>query len=135
MENPINKWHEVVTTQNQDLLKSILAENVTFYSPVVFTAQKGKSLTLLYLMAAAQVFNNKSFSYTKEIINENHATLEFELNINGIEINGIDLITWNEEGMIIEFKVFIRPLQGVNVIHKMMPVSYTHLTLPTNREV
>ena len=120
MENPINKWHEVVTTQNQDLLKSILAENVTFYSPVVFTAQKGKSLTLLYLMAAAQVFNNKSFSYTKEIINENHATLEFELNINGIEINGIDLITWNEEGMIIEFKVFIRPLQGVNVIHKMM---------------
>ena len=120
MENPINKWHEVVTTQNQDLLKSILAENVTFYSPVVFTAQKGKSLTLLYLMAAAQIFNNKSFSYTKEIINENHATLEFELNINGIEINGIDLITWNEEGMIIEFKVFIRPLQGVNVIHKMM---------------
>ena len=120
MENPINKWHEVVTTQNQDLLKSILAENVTFYSPVVFTAQKGKSLTLLYLMAAAQVFNNKSFSYTKEIINKNHATLEFELNINGIEINGIDLITWNEEGMIIEFKVFIRPLQGVNVIHKMM---------------
>ena len=120
MENPINKWHEVVTTQNQDLLKSILAENVTFYSPVVFTAQKGKSLTLLYLMAAAQVFNNKSFSYTKEIINENHATLEFELNINGIEINGIDLITWNEEGMIVEFKVFIRPLQGVNVIHKMM---------------
>ena len=120
MKNPINKWHEVVTTQNQDLLKSILAENVTFYSPVVFTAQKGKSLTLLYLMAAAQIFNNKSFSYTKEIINENHATLEFELNINGIEINGIDLITWNEEGMIIEFKVFIRPLQGVNVIHKMM---------------
>jgi len=120
MKNPINKWHEVVKTQNQDLLKSILAENVTFYSPVVFTAQKGKSLTILYLMAAAQVFNNKSFSYTKEIINENHATLEFELNINGIEINGIDLITWNKEGMIIEFKVFIRPLQGVNVIHKMM---------------
>ncbi|MDA9591580.1 hypothetical protein N9R78_00780 [Pelagibacteraceae bacterium] len=120
MENPINKWHEVVANQDHDLLKSILAENVIFYSPVVFTAQKGKDLTFLYLMAAAQVFNNKSFSYIKEIINENHATLEFELNINGIEINGIDLITWNEEGMIIEFKVFIRPLQGVNVIHKMM---------------
>ena len=120
MENPINKWHEVVANQDHDLLKSILAENVIFYSPVVFTAQKGKDLTFLYLMAAAQVFNNKSFSYIKEIINENHATLEFELNINGIEINGIDLITWNEEGMIVEFKVFIRPLQGVNVIHKMM---------------
>tara|TARA_B110000967_G_C18434672_1_gene340207 strand:+ start:90 stop:482 length:393 start_codon:yes stop_codon:yes gene_type:complete len=120
MENPINKWHEVVDKQDHKLLKSILAENVTFYSPVVFTPQKGRDLTLLYLMAAAQVFNNKSFSYTKEIINENHAALEFKLSIDGIEINGIDLITWNEEGMIIEFKVFIRPLQGVSVIHKMM---------------
>ena len=120
MENPINKWHEVVDKQDHKLLKSILAKNVTFYSPVVFTPQKGRDLTLLYLMAAAQVFNNKSFSYTKEIINENNAALEFRLSIDGIEINGIDLITWNEEGMIIEFKVFIRPLQGVSVIHKMM---------------
>ena len=120
MQNPINKWHDVVRYQDHNLLKSILADNIIFYSPVVFTPQKGKDLTFLYLMAAAQVFNNKSFTYTKEIINENHATLEFELIINGIEINGIDLITWNEAGLIVEFKVFIRPLQGVNVIHKMM---------------
>ena len=120
MQNPINKWHDVVRNQDHSLLKSILADNIIFYSPVVFTPQKGKDLTFLYLMAAAQVFNNKSFTYTKEIINENHATLEFELIINGIEINGIDLITWNEAGLIVEFKVFIRPLQGVNVIHKMM---------------
>ena len=120
MQNPINKLHDVVRNQDHNLLKSILADNIIFYSPVVFTPQKGKDLTFLYLMAAAQVFNNKSFTYTKEIINENHATLEFELIINGIEINGIDLITWNEAGLIVEFKVFIRPLQGVNVIHKMM---------------
>ena len=120
MQNPISKWHDVVGNQDHNLLKSILADNIIFYSPVVFTPQKGKDLTFLYLMAAAQVFNNKSFTYTKEIINENHATLEFELIINGIEINGIDLITWNEAGLIVEFKVFIRPLQGVNVIHKMM---------------
>ena len=120
MNDPIEKWHKVLVSQDHSLLKSILAEEVVFYSPVVFTPQKGKSLTLLYLMAASQVFNNKSFTYIKEIINENHATLEFEVNIKGIEINGIDLITWNEEGMIIEFKVFIRPLQGVNIIHKMM---------------
>ena len=120
MQNPISKWHDVVRNQDNNLLKSILADNIIFYSPVVFTPQKGRDLTFLYLMAAAQVFNNKSFTYTKEIINENHATLEFELIINGIEINGIDLITWNEAGLIVEFKVFIRPLQGVNVIHKMM---------------
>ena len=120
MNSPIKKWHEVVATQDHELLKSILSENVIFYSPVVFTPQKGRDITYLYLMAAAQVFNNKSFNYTKEIINKNEATLEFELIIDGIEINGIDLITWNEDGLIIEFKVFIRPLQGVNVIHSMM---------------
>ena len=75
MQNPINKWHDVVRNQDHNLLKSILADNIIFYSPVVFTPQKGKDLTFLYLMAAAQVFNNKSFTYTKEIINENHATL------------------------------------------------------------
>ena len=120
MTNPLSAWHEVVANQNHKLLKSILSENVIFYSPVVFTPQKGRDITYLYLMAAAQVFNNKSFTYTKEILNNNHATLEFELVIEGIEINGIDLITWNEQGLIIEFKVFIRPIQGVNVIHKMM---------------
>ena len=120
MTNPVAVWHEVVANQDHKLLKSILSEKVVFYSPVVFTPQKGRDITYLYLMAAAQVFNNKSFTYTKEILNNNHATLEFELVIDGIEINGIDLITWNEQGLIIEFKVFIRPLQGVNVIHKMM---------------
>ena len=89
MNSPIKKWHEVVATQDHELLKSILSENVIFYSPVVFTPQKGRDITYLYLMAAAQVFNNKSFNYTKEIINKNHATLEFELIIDGIEINGI----------------------------------------------
>ena len=120
MTNPLSAWHEVVANQNHKLLKSILSEKVVFYSPVVFTPQKGRDITYLYLMAAAQVFNNKSFTYTKEILNNNYAALEFELIIDGIEINGIDLITWDEQGLIIEFKVFIRPLQGVNVIHKMM---------------
>ena len=80
MNSPIKKWHEVVATQDHELLKSILSENVIFYSPVVFTPQKGRDITYLYLMAAAQVFNNKSFNYTKEIVNKklskkpNHGT-------------------------------------------------------------
>ena len=78
MNSPIKKWHEVVATQDHELLKSILSENVVFYSPVVFTPQKGRDITYLYLMAAAQVFNNKSFNYNKEIVNKNHETLEFE---------------------------------------------------------
>tara|TARA_B100001245_G_C22821483_1_gene395310 strand:- start:357 stop:743 length:387 start_codon:yes stop_codon:yes gene_type:complete len=120
MENPISKWHQVVKLRDYNLLKEILSENVIFYSPVIYTPQKGKSITLNYLVAASEVFNSSNFKYTKEIINNKFASLEFKLTIDDTEINGIDLISWNEEGLITEFKVFIRPLQGVNLIHKLM---------------
>jgi hypothetical protein len=120
MENPISKWHEVVKLRDYNLLKEILDENVIFYSPVVYTPQKGKSITLNYLSAANEVFNSSNFRYRKEIINDKSASLEFALTIDDTDINGIDLISWNDSGLITEFKVFIRPLQGVNLIHKLM---------------
>ena len=120
MENPISKWHEVVKLRDYNLLKEILDENVIFYSPVVYTPQKGKSITLNYLSAANEVFNSSNFRYRKEIINDKSASLEFTLTIDDTDINGIDLISWNNSGLITEFKVFIRPLQGVNLIHKLM---------------
>ena len=117
---PITKWHEVVSTKNYQLLEEILDDNVIFYSPVVFTPQKGKEITKIYLSAAAEVFEGNSFSYTKELVEGNNASLEFQLVIDGTEINGVDLITWNESQKITEFKVFVRPLQGVNALHKKM---------------
>ena len=71
-------------------------------------------------MAASEVFNASNFKYHKEVIHKRHACLEFTLTIEDTDINGIDLISWNDSGLITEFKVFIRPLQGVNIIHKMM---------------
>jgi len=118
--NPIKKWHQVVKDSNFQLLEDILDDSVVFYSPVVFTPQKGKKITLMYLSAVATLFNVESFSYTHEIIEGNMASLEFELELDGIHINGLDLITWNNEQKIIEFKVFIRPLQGLNILHEMM---------------
>ena len=116
----ITKWHEVVNTKNYELLDEILDKNVVFYSPVVFTPQKGKEITKIYLSAAAEVFQGNSFSYVRELIKENEASLEFELELDGIKVNGVDLITWNDDKRIIEFKVFIRPLQAVNALHKEM---------------
>ncbi len=118
--NPIAKWRQVVKEKNFQLLEEILDDSVTFYSPVTFTPQKGKEITLMYLSAAAEVFEGNSFSYIHEIIDGNMASLEFELELEGIHINGLDLITWNEDQKIIEFKVFIRPLQGLNALHKNM---------------
>jgi len=120
MENPISKWHEVVKLRDYNLLKEILHDDVIFYSPVVYTPQRGKNLTLQYLASASEVFNSSNFKYEKEIIENNFASLEFSLNIDGTDINGVDLISWDKNGLITEFKVFIRPLQGVNIIHKLM---------------
>tara|TARA_B000000475_G_C15686172_1_gene320314 strand:+ start:113 stop:508 length:396 start_codon:yes stop_codon:yes gene_type:complete len=120
MENPIVKWHEVVKNRDYNLLESILADDIIFYSPVVYTPQKGKQLALQYLMAASEVFNSSSFKYDKEVIGSSNASLEFSLTLDNTDINGIDLISWDESGKILEFKVFIRPLQGVNMIHKLM---------------
>ena len=117
---PISEWHQVVRNKDYELLSEILDDEVVFYSPVVFTPQKGKEIALMYLSAAAEVFEGNSFSYTKELVEGNNASLEFQLVIDGTEINGVDLITWNENEKITEFKVFVRPLQGVNALHKKM---------------
>ena len=120
MSNPISKWHDVVNLRDYNTLTEILDDQVVFYSPVVYTPQRGKDITLKYLMAASEVFNASNFKYHKEVIDKQHASLEFTLTIDDTDINGIDLISWNVAGLITEFKVFIRPLQGVNIIHKMM---------------
>jgi hypothetical protein len=127
----IKKWHELVETGNKDIYDEILADDVVFYSPVVHTPQRGKEITKIYLSAAGNVFGDgkkdskpkesfSNFKYTKEIIGESSACLEFENTIDGIHLNGIDLITWNEENLITEFRVLVRPLQAVNMLHKMM---------------
>ena len=127
----IKKWHELVVTGNEDIYDEILADDVVFYSPVVHTPQKGKEITKIYLSAAGNVFgDNKkdsapkesfsNFKYTKEIVGKNNACLEFENTVNGIHINGVDLISWNENNLITEFRVLVRPLQAVNMLHKMM---------------
>jgi hypothetical protein len=129
----VEKWYEVIKSDNPDKYDEILAEDCIFYSPVVYTPQRGRELTKMYLMAAGGVFGGEDspkeildetspskFKYIKEIIGENSAVLEFESEIDGIYVNGIDLISWNEENKIIEFKVIVRPLQAVNKLHQQM---------------
>lgn len=118
--NPISKWHNIVRTRDANALGDLLADDVVFYSPVVHTPQIGKAITTMYLTAAVKVFGNESFRYVREIAGDTDAVLEFETEIDGILINGVDMITWNDDGKIIEFKVMIRPLKAINLIHQKM---------------
>lgn len=116
----IEQWHQVLANKDMALLGQLLADDVVFYSPVVHTPQQGKQATYMYLYAAANALYNDTFRYVKEIVDEDHAVLEFEVEHEGILVNGIDMISWNEHGQIKEFKVMIRPLKAINLIHQQM---------------
>ena len=116
----IQQWHNIVRTRSVSGLDELLADEVVFYSPVVHTPQVGKAITFKYLAAAILVFGNGNFRYVREVVGESDAVLEFETEIDGISINGVDMIKWNSEGKIVEFKVMVRPLKAINIIHHKM---------------
>lgn len=118
--NTIASWHQIVKTRNVAGLNALLAENVVFHSPVVHTPQVGKAITRLYLTAALSVLFNESFRYVREIVAERNAVLEFVVEIDGISVNGVDMISWDDEGKIVDFKVMLRPLKAINLIHQKM---------------
>jgi hypothetical protein len=120
MSGPIEKWHELVEKRDPRGLDALLADEAVFYSPVVHTPQVGKAITTKYLVAAFQVFFNESFRYVRELKGDRDAVLEFEVTLDGITVNGVDMIKWNDAGKITEFKVMLRPLKAVNLIHQKM---------------
>ena len=116
----IERWHEMVESRNAEGLDALLAEDAVFYSPVVHTPQAGREVTKKYLLAAFAALFNDSFRYVREIVGERDAMLEFEMEIDGIYVNGIDIIGWNENDQIAEFKVLVRPLKGIDAVRQQM---------------
>jgi ketosteroid isomerase-like protein len=120
MPAPIERWHQLVQSRDMAALKALLAEDVVFISPVVHTPQVGRPVTLAYLHAAMQVLNNPSFRYLNHWYGPDSAVLEFECEVEGISVNGIDMIRWNAAGQIDRFKVMVRPLKAIHKLHEMM---------------
>ncbi len=120
MIETLSLWHRLIESREISGLDLLLADDVIFHSPVVHTSQVGRARTLFYLQAAFHVFLNDSFRYVREIVGERDAVLEFLFELDGTTINGVDMIKWNGEGRIIEFKVMLRPLKAVNLIHQKM---------------
>jgi len=123
----LQKWHRIAESGDPSGLADLLADDAVFHSPVVHSPQEGKALVTMYLSAAASVLGNDSFKYLREIVDGQNAVLEFICEVDGITINGVDIIRWNDEDRIVDFKVMVRPLQGVNMIHqKMMAMLEAH---------
>ena len=137
----IENWHKHLRGDFPGGLDALLAEDVVFYSPVVFTPQKGRDITKLYLNAAYNTFDgdkspaaggddSKGFRYAKQVFSGNTAVLEFETELDGKYVNGVDIISCDDEGKIVEFKVMVRPLQAVNMLHAQMAAMLKRMKAP-----
>ncbi len=118
--NGLSTWHEFLNKRDFSLLDDFLADDVTLYSPVVFTPIEGKYFVKMYLMAAEQIIANKQFKYVNEVSNENYAVLEFNTEIDGITVEGVDMISFNRDGKLKTLKVMVRPLKAMNIMHQKM---------------
>ena len=144
IEDVVDRWHRFLTGELPGGLDGLLDEDVVFYSPIVYTPQRGKAVTTMYLQAAAQALPGDApagagagadagapagdapmgpstgFRYTKKVLAGDTAVLEFETSIEGKYVNGVDIIRCNDAGRIVEFRVMIRPLQAVDLVHRQM---------------
>jgi ketosteroid isomerase-like protein len=118
--HPVARWHHILKNRDRAGLCALLADDAVFLSPVVHTPQTGKPIVMAYLAAAFEVFGNDSFRYLREIVSGRDAVLEFETTVDGVIVNGVDMLQWNEAGQVTEFKVMVRPLKGMQVIHARM---------------
>jgi hypothetical protein len=116
----LEAWHDYVNSHDEHKLWSMLHPDAVFESPVVHTPQRGREVTFKYLKAAFVVLGGPGFRYVGSWQNANGVVLEFENEIQGIRLNGVDMITWNAVGQITHFKVMVRPLKAINMLHQMM---------------
>lgn len=117
----LERWHEVLESGSEpEALAAIIAADAVFHSPVVHTSQAGRAKVVAYLAAAGQVLGGDGFRYVRELVDGNQALLEFETTLDGVHVNGIDLIVFDEQGMIKDFKVMVRPLKAINKVWEKM---------------
>ncbi len=113
-------WHKVVESRDPLGLADVLADDVVFRSPIVHAAQEGRARTTMYLTGALHVIGNDTFTYVREVVDAPHAVLEFTTTIDGIDVNGVDMITFDADGKIIDFKVMLRPMKGIQIAGQKM---------------
>jgi hypothetical protein len=116
---PLRRWHAVVTSQNPALLDDLLADEAVFRSPAVFAPQEGKALTASYLSAALKVLG-PSLRYVSQWHDRASAVLEFEADLGGVYVQGVDILRWNAEGKLVSFTVMVRPLRGLQKLVELM---------------
>ena len=113
-------WHQCVRDSDMSALDDILHDDVVFYSPVIFSPQEGRFLTKMYLKGATKVLASDDFTYVREMVDAENIVLEFEAKVDGLIINGVDMMKLDETGKITEFKVMVRPFKAIHLLKEKM---------------
>ena len=120
MTDALQRWYAYTKNHDHKELWAMLHPDAVFESPVVHTPQRGRDITFKYLLGADKVLGGPGFAYVGEWRSANGAVLEFANEVQGIKINGVDIITWDAQGLITHFKVMVRPLKAINLLHQLM---------------
>lgn len=113
------RWHAVVDTADPAGLPALVAEDAVFRSPAVHTPQEGRDTVVGYLTAAFAVLGPE-LSYEREWLGEDSAVLQFRTRVGGLEVHGVDIITWDDAGLIVDFTVMIRPVKALHAVMEHM---------------
>lgn len=116
----INDWHTFLRTGDVDILERMLADDCVFESPVMHTPSLGKAKTREYMIAAQKLVGSPDLEFVQEFDMGDRAVVEFSVDLNGVTINGVDLIKWNEQGQVTHFKVMVRPLKAMQAMSDAM---------------
>lgn len=128
----LDGWYAYMKAHDRSALWDLLHSDVIFESPVVHTPQRGRDITFKYLASAETVLGGPGFRYVGEWRSDTGAILEFETIIEGVTINGVDIITFSDDGRITHFKVMVRPLKAVNLLHRLMGEQLMRLQTASN---
>jgi len=127
---PLHRWHAVVESRDPALLDDLLADEVVFRSPAVFAPQAGKVLTTSYLSAALTVLG-PTLRYVSQWHDHDSAVLEFEADLDGVHVEGVDILRWNDQGKLVSFTVMVRPLRGLQKLIELMAAQLAALHIST----
>ena len=118
MSSTASEFRRAVESQDMEAGIALLAEDVVFRSPVVYTPYEGREAVGHLLRFVAQTFED--FRYVRQIADGNDHLLEFVARVDDKEVNGIDLIHVGDDGLIDDFTVMVRPMSGMHALAASM---------------
>lgn len=125
------RWHAVAEAGDASALPGLVAADGIFRSPAVHTPQEGRDKVVAYLGAAFTVLG-PGLRYHREWVGADSAVLEFSTEVGGKQVQGIDMITWDDAGLISDFTVMVRPLQGLQAVIEEMGAELVRMLEPTD---